>query len=123
MGKTAYLASLKIRIRRLALLEEAAVHQRDWSTARMAVLKRTALQEYRGTISGRVGGRAIVGRESFGVHRTDSSTETSARDARVRAWIYVFECYERKLADAWSARTGEEAKGDEDDRGENGTQG
>jgi hypothetical protein len=47
MGETAYLASLKIRIGRLTLLEEAAVRQRDWSTARMAVLKRTALQEYR----------------------------------------------------------------------------
>jgi hypothetical protein len=47
MGETAYLASLEIRIRRLALLEEAAVRQQAWSTARMAVLKRTALQEYR----------------------------------------------------------------------------
>jgi hypothetical protein len=46
MGKAAYLASLIIRIRRLTLLEEAA-RQPDWSTARMAVLKRTALQEYR----------------------------------------------------------------------------
>ena len=47
MGETAYLASLKIRIGRLTLLEEAAVRQRDWSTSRMAVLERTALQEYR----------------------------------------------------------------------------
>ena len=47
MGKMAYLASLKIRIGRLTLLEEAAARQRDWSTARMAVLKRTVLQEYR----------------------------------------------------------------------------
>jgi hypothetical protein len=47
MGKTAYLASLEIRIRRLSLREEAAIRERDWSTARMAVLKRVALQEYR----------------------------------------------------------------------------
>jgi hypothetical protein len=53
MGKIAYLASLKIRIGRLSLLEEAAARQRDWSTARMAVLKRTALQEYRHYLAAR----------------------------------------------------------------------
>jgi len=53
-----------------------------------------------------------------------SSPETGAREARARAWVYVFECYERKKADAGStAHTREEAKGEKDDRGENGTQG
>jgi hypothetical protein len=47
VDETAYDASLKVRIGRLALLEEAAVCERDWSTASRAVLERTALQEYR----------------------------------------------------------------------------
>jgi hypothetical protein len=65
-----------------------------------------------------------VGRASSGVHRPDPSPETSAREARARAWLYVLECYERKKADAGStARTSKEAKGDKDDRSENGTQG
>jgi hypothetical protein len=65
-----------------------------------------------------------MGRASLGTHHTDSSTETSARDARARAWIYVFECYERKMADAGStASTRNEVKGVKNDRGENGTQG
>jgi hypothetical protein len=65
-----------------------------------------------------------MARASLGTHHTDSSTETSARDARARAWLYVFECYERKIADAGStACTGNEAKGVKHDRSENGTQG
>jgi hypothetical protein len=47
VGETKGTASLKVTIGRLALLEEAAVRERDWSTARRAVLKRCALQEYR----------------------------------------------------------------------------
>jgi hypothetical protein len=47
MGETAYIASLKVRIGRLTLLEEAAIRERDWSTARRAVLERVALQQYR----------------------------------------------------------------------------
>jgi hypothetical protein len=62
-----------------------------------------------------------VDRALSGGRRTDPSPETSARDARARAWVYVFECYERKKADAGStARSGEVAKGEKDDRGENG---
>jgi hypothetical protein len=65
-----------------------------------------------------------VGRASTGTHRTDPSPETSVREARARAWVYVFECYERKKADAGStARSGEVAKGEKDDRGENGARG
>jgi hypothetical protein len=61
---------------------------------------------------------------SPGAHRTDPSAETSARKARARAWLYVFECYERKKADAGStAPTDIEAKGDEDDRREDNVQG
>jgi hypothetical protein len=51
MGETTYRASLKVRIGRFALLEEVAIRQRDWSTARMAVLERVALQEYRHHLS------------------------------------------------------------------------
>ncbi len=78
-----------------------------------------------GTVSPQRGGRAIVGRASSGgAHRTDPSPETGAREARARAWLYVFECYERKNADAGStAHTGRETKGEKDDRGENGTRG
>jgi hypothetical protein len=48
VGETANAqASLKVRIWRLVLREEAAVRERDWSTARRAVLERTTLQEYR----------------------------------------------------------------------------
>ena len=47
MGETNNTASLKVCIGRLALREEAAVRERDWSTARRAVLERVALQEYR----------------------------------------------------------------------------
>ena len=47
MGETNNTASLKVCIGRLALREEAAVRERDWSTARRAVLQRCALQEYR----------------------------------------------------------------------------
>ena len=65
-----------------------------------------------------------MGRASSGAHRTDPSSETRTREARARAWVYVFECYERKKADAGStACTSGEAKGEKDDRGENGTQG
>jgi len=66
----------------------------------------------------------IVGRAASGAHRPDRSPETAAREARARAWLYVFECYERKKADAGStACTGKEAKGEKDDRGENCAQG
>jgi hypothetical protein len=76
------------------------------------------------TSSPRGGGRAIVGSTSSGARRTVPSPETSAREARARAWVYVFECYERKKDDAGSTvRTGGETKGDKDDRGENCTQG
>jgi len=65
-----------------------------------------------------------VGKAPSVAHRTDRSPEAGAREARARAWLYVFECYERKKADAGStACTGTEAKGEKDDRGENGTQG
>jgi hypothetical protein len=65
-----------------------------------------------------------VGRASSGTHRRDHSPETSAREARARAWLYVFECYERKKADAGSTtRTGAETKGEKDDRTENGAKG
>jgi hypothetical protein len=47
VGETNNTASLKVGIGRLALQEEAAVRERDWSTARRAVLERVALQEYR----------------------------------------------------------------------------
>jgi hypothetical protein len=46
-------ASLKVRIGRLFLREEAAVRERDWSTARRAVLERVALQEYRDKLAAR----------------------------------------------------------------------
>ena len=53
MGETAYAqASLKVRIGRLFLREEA-VRERDWSTARRAVLERVALQEYRDKLAAR----------------------------------------------------------------------
>jgi hypothetical protein len=65
-----------------------------------------------------------VGRAFSGGRRTNPSPETSARDARARAWVYVFECYERKKADAGSAaHSGGEAKGEKDDRTENGARG
>jgi hypothetical protein len=41
-----------------------------------------------------------VRRASSGARCTAPSPETSAREARARAWLYVFECYERKKADA-----------------------
>jgi hypothetical protein len=64
-----------------------------------------------------------VGRVPSGVDRADPSSETGTREARARAWLYVFDCYERKKADAGSmACIGKEAKGEKDDRGENGTQ-
>ena len=47
VGETNNTASLKVCIGRLALREESAVRERDWSTARRAVLERVALQEYR----------------------------------------------------------------------------
>jgi hypothetical protein len=47
VGETNNTASLKVCIGRLALREEAAVRERDWSMARRAVLERVALQEYR----------------------------------------------------------------------------
>jgi len=54
VGETAHpQASLKVRIGRLLLREEAAVRERDWSTARRAVLERTALQEYRHLLAAR----------------------------------------------------------------------
>jgi hypothetical protein len=65
-----------------------------------------------------------VGRASSGTHLRDPSPETSTRDARARAWLYAFECYERKKAFAGStARTRNEAKGENDVCGEIGTQG
>ena len=65
-----------------------------------------------------------MGRASSGAYRTDHFSETAAREARARAWLYVFESYERKRADAEStARTGKLAKGVNDDRGENATRG
>jgi len=65
-----------------------------------------------------------VGRGCSVTHRRDHSPETSAREARARAWLYVFECYERKKAEAGStASTRNEAKGEKDVRGESGTQG
>ncbi len=54
MGETAHAqASLKVRIGRLFLREGAAVRERDWSTARRAVLQRCALQEYRHHLAAR----------------------------------------------------------------------
>jgi hypothetical protein len=54
---------------------------------------------------------------SSGTHLRDPSPETNTREARGRAWVYVFECYERKKAFAGStARTPYEAKGEKDDR-------
>ena len=48
MGERAHAqASLKVRIGRPFLREEAAIRERYWSTARRTVLQRTALQEYR----------------------------------------------------------------------------
>ena len=65
-----------------------------------------------------------MGRASSGTHLRDPSPETSAREARARAWVYVFECYERKKADAGgTARSGEVAKGEKDDRTENDARG
>jgi hypothetical protein len=76
------------------------------------------------TSSPRGGARAIVGKTYSGVHRTIPSPETSACEARARAWVYVFECYERRNADASStAHTGRATKGEKDDRTENGTRG
>ena len=76
------------------------------------------------TSSPQGGGRELVGSAYSGVHRTIPSPETSASEARARAWVYVFECYESKIADASStAHTGRETKGEKDDRTENGTQG
>jgi hypothetical protein len=54
VGETAHAqASLKARIGQLFLREEAAVRERDWSTARRAVLERVALQEYRDKLAAR----------------------------------------------------------------------
>jgi hypothetical protein len=54
VGETAHAqASLKVRIGRLLLREEAAVRERDWSTARRAVLERVALQQYRDKLAAR----------------------------------------------------------------------
>jgi hypothetical protein len=65
-----------------------------------------------------------VGRASCGTHLRDPSPETTACEARARAWLYVFECYERKRADAGNtACTRDEAKGEKDDRTENGARG
>ena len=46
MDKMAHIASLKARIGRLFLREEAAIRERDWSTATTAVFERVALQKY-----------------------------------------------------------------------------
>jgi hypothetical protein len=43
----------KVRIGRLFLWEDEAVLERDWSTARRAVLERVALQEYRHHLAAR----------------------------------------------------------------------
>jgi hypothetical protein len=54
VGETAHAqASLKVRIGRLFLREEAAVRERDCSTARRGVLERVALQEYRDKLAAR----------------------------------------------------------------------
>jgi hypothetical protein len=53
MVKTAHTDSLKVRIWRLILWEEAAICKRDWSTARRTVLERVALQEYRDKLATR----------------------------------------------------------------------
>ena len=53
MDKMSDGASLKVRIGRLALREEAAVRERDWATARRAVLQCGALQEYRHCLGAR----------------------------------------------------------------------
>ncbi|HSK86490.1 MAG TPA: hypothetical protein VK902_24240 [Rubrobacter sp.] len=53
MGETAHIVSLKVRIGRLSLREEAAIRDRDWSTARRVVLERVALQEYRHHLAAR----------------------------------------------------------------------
>jgi hypothetical protein len=53
VAEAAHVASLKVRIGRLALREEAAVRERDWSTARRTVLERVALQEYRDKLAAR----------------------------------------------------------------------
>jgi hypothetical protein len=66
----------------------------------------------------------LVGRPSSGAHSIDPSSETGAREAQARAWVYVFECYERKKAEVGgTACTRGEAKAENDDRGENCTQG
>ena len=65
-----------------------------------------------------------MGRASSGAHLRNPSPKTSAHDARARAWVYVFECYERKKADAGSTvRSPEVAKGEKDGRTENGARG
>jgi hypothetical protein len=54
VGETAHAqASLKVHIGRLALREQDAIRMRDWSTARRAVLQRTALQECRHHLAAR----------------------------------------------------------------------
>jgi hypothetical protein len=47
VDETAHVVELKVRIGRLALREEAAACERDWSAAMRTVLGRTALQECR----------------------------------------------------------------------------
>ena len=41
---------------------------------------------------------------------TSSITSEQARDARARAWRYIFDCYERKIA-AGASASGEDAEG------------
>ena len=53
VGETAHVADLKVRIGRLALWEEVAGCERDWSAAMRTVLERTVLQEHRARLGAR----------------------------------------------------------------------
>ncbi len=53
VSETPDAVSLKVRIRRLALREGAAIGERDWSTARRAVLERVTLQKHRNHLAAR----------------------------------------------------------------------
>jgi hypothetical protein len=53
VGETAQGADLKVRIGRLALWEEVAGCERDWSAAMRTVLERTVLQEHRHRLGAR----------------------------------------------------------------------
>jgi hypothetical protein len=48
------------------------------------------------------------------VHLCSNTTADQARDARVRAWVFIFDCYAKKTA---RTRGGEDAmKGSKNDR-------